>query len=72
MLIVERRKTQKRKIIMKYGTESYNIYNTIRYLICGMQNGAKSKYIYIYTFKWDIYVYMPDPDEPKEIAPNEP
>lgn len=52
--------------------QKVTIYNTILYLICGMQNGAKSKYIYIYTFKWDIYVYMPEPDEPKEIAPNEP
>lgn len=58
-------------IMIKYGTESYNIYYDTIYLICGMQNGAKSKYIY--TFKWDIYVYAREsPRTEKETAPNEP
>lgn len=61
-------------IMIKYGTESYNIYYDTIYLICGMQNGAKSKYIYILLN--GIYMYMPEsPREPrteKETAPNEP
>lgn len=54
--------------MIKYGTESYNIYYNTIYLICGMQNGAKSKYIY--TLLNGIYMYMPEsPREPRKRQP---